>query len=84
MEIEHNVYINQELKQSFLNSNWYDTASPYQWCINALKNLKDEIDLSKRVEIISNGVTYKIINNADFKNWIEQVFFGGFEKYVFD
>ncbi|WP_316805246.1 hypothetical protein [Pedobacter nototheniae] len=84
MEIEHRIYVDQELKQSFLNFSWYDTASPYQWCIGALNNLKDEISSGKYVEIISNGVTYKITDNVDFKNWIVQVFFGGFEKYIFD
>jgi hypothetical protein len=84
MEIEHNVFIDDDLIKSFTNSNWYDTATPYQFCITELIFLKHKIEIGKKLRIESKGKTYKINNLDEYKKWIESVFYGGFEKFVFE
>ena len=81
---EHIVYSeNGEVFKAFLNSNWYDTVSPYMYCVSELKSIKSKIDNDKKFKIESNGKIYHITTNLEFKNWIEKVFYGGFEKHVF-
>jgi hypothetical protein len=84
MDIEHKIYIDNKLVKSFSSSVWYDTATPFQWCISELKELKKELQEGKSLEIISQDKNYKIENIMEFKTWTEKVFNGGFEKYVFD
>lgn len=84
MEIEHKVYFeNGNEFKSFLNSNWYDTATPYQWCIKELLEIKRYIAEGKTIKIDSNNNIQIITNLDEFKTWIEKVFYGGFEKFVF-
>lgn len=84
MDIEHQIFIENKLVKSFSNSKWYDTTTPYQWCVSELKELKKELLDGKSLKIISLDKTYSIENIMDFKTWTEKVFNGGFEKYVFD
>ncbi len=83
MEIEHKVFIGEVLIKSFVNSNWYDTATPYQYCISELTILRQKIEIGENLRIESNGKTYEINNLEEYKKWIETVFYGGFEKFVF-
>ncbi|OXA79937.1 hypothetical protein SAMN05444397_106166 [Flavobacterium aquidurense] len=81
---EHVVYSeNGEVFNAFLNSNWYDTMSPYLYCVSQLKSIKSKIDNNEKFKIESNGKIYHITTNLEFRNWIEKVFYGGFEKHVF-
>lgn len=84
MEIEHKVYFeNGEEFKNFLNSNWYDTATPYQFCIKELLEIKKAVESGKKIKIESNNKIYQITNLAEFETWIKKVFCGGFEKFVF-
>jgi hypothetical protein len=84
MEIEHIVYLeNGDEFKSFLNSNWYDTATPYQFCIKELLEIKSIIANGKMIKIDSNNKIYVISNLDEFQTWIKKVFYGGFEKFVF-
>ena len=83
MEIEHKVFIGGVLIKSFVNSNWYDTATPYQFCISELTILRQKIEIGENLRIESNGKTYEINNLEEYKKWMETVFYGGFEKFVF-
>ena len=62
MKIEHCVFINEVLIKAFTNSNWYDTASPYQFCISELIFLKHKIESGQKLTIESLGEIYKIDN----------------------
>jgi hypothetical protein len=84
MEIEHKVYLeNGEEFKSFLNSNRYDTATPYQFCVKELLEIKNIIIGGNTIKIDSNNKVYIITNLVEFKTWITKVFYGGFEKFVF-
>lgn len=39
----YNVFIRGELKYQFMESIWYDTASPAQGCISRLREIKREL-----------------------------------------
>ncbi|TWI03159.1 hypothetical protein IQ05_00088 [Flavobacterium tiangeerense] len=85
MDVEHIIYKeNGEEFKSFLNSNWYDTATPYQFCISELKKIKNEIDSGKAFLIVSYDQKYKISTSKEFEKWIVNIFLGGFEKFVFE
>lgn len=85
MEAEHIVYSeNGEVFKAFLNSNCYDTTSPYMFCVSELKSIKNKIDNSEKFKIESNGKIYQITTNSEFRAWMEKVFYGGYEDYVFD
>ncbi len=84
-EIEHNIYYeNGELFKCFLHSNWYDTATPYQYCVKELKEIRDSIAGGQKLKFESYGKTHFISTQDEFKNWIENVFYGGYEKFVFE
>lgn len=84
MKIEHTIYFeNGGVFKTFLNSNWYDTASPYQFCIKELLEIKDAISNGKIIKIDSNSTVYLISNLNDFQTWIKKVFHGGFEEFIF-
>ncbi|PIF53600.1 hypothetical protein [Flavobacterium sp. 2] len=84
MQTEHIVYSeNGEVFKAFLNSNWYDTVTPYMYCVSELKSIKNKIDNSEKFKIESNNKVYHITTIEEFRIWIEKVFYGGFEEYVF-
>jgi len=84
MEIEHVVFSDDDtVLKSFSNSSWYDTATPYQFCISELRELKNEIKNNRRIYIESNGIKYQIFSLNEFRIWIEEVFLGGFENIFF-
>jgi hypothetical protein len=83
MGIEHNVFIDGALIKSFTSSDWYDTATPYQFCIAELLFLKHRIEKGDRLEINSRGQLYIIDNLDSYKAWMQTVFGGGFEQFVF-
>jgi hypothetical protein len=67
----HDVYVRGVLQYQFMDSIWYDTASPAQGCIARLQEIRDELP---NVEIISFGTTYKIDTLDDFKRWTKDIF----------
>ncbi|MBT33911.1 MAG: hypothetical protein CMO01_29970 [Thalassobius sp.] len=79
MEIEHEVFLKNELIQTFANSYWYDTANPYFGCLKNLKDLKNKLQ-DYPLYIRSFGEGYLINNEAEFLDWVQHVFGGGFEK----
>ncbi|MBS7252825.1 hypothetical protein [Flavobacterium branchiicola] len=85
MDAKHFVYSEDgEVFKAFLDSNWYDTVSPYLYCVSELKSIKSKIENNEKFKIESNGKIYLITTNGEFKTWIEKVFHGGFEEHVFD
>ena len=83
-ETEHIVYFeNGDLFKSFLNSNWYDTPTPYQFCTAELKEIKNTLKSGHKLRIVSNDETHLISSLDDFRFWIKNIFGGGFEEYVF-
>ncbi|MBP9068385.1 MAG: hypothetical protein KBG47_02685 [Bacteroidia bacterium] len=84
-QVEHIVFFeNGDQLNTFLNSNWYDTATPFHFCVSELKIIKEELKRGHKLKIESNGKTYKISSLADFENWIKNIFGGGFESHVFN
>ncbi len=83
-EFEPIVYFeNGKTYKSFLHSNWYDTTTPYQYCVGELTEIKNTIQSGQKLRIESYGKPHLISTSEQFKSWIENVFCGGFEKYVF-
>ena len=81
----HHVYFEDGTPYKyFSHSNWYDTATPYQYCVRELKEIKNIIKSGQKLKIESYGNVHLISTLDEFKNWIENVFYGGFEKYVFE
>jgi hypothetical protein len=67
----HDVFVRGELRYQFLESIWYDTASPAQGCIARLRELRDELP---DIEIVSFGRKYEIKSLAEFKDWTSKIF----------
>lgn len=83
MNIEHKVFIDGILIKSFTSSDWYDTATPYKFCISELLYLKLRIEKGDRLKIDSLGKIYEIDNLDSYSTWMQTVFGGGFEQFVF-
>lgn len=83
MAIEHKVFIDGVLIKSFTGSDWYDTATPYKFCLSELLFLKHRIEKGDRLEIDSRGKIYIIDHLDSYKTWLQSVFGGGFEQFVF-
>lgn len=81
--MEHTVFIEGVLVKSFSNSVWYDTATPFQYCVAELKQLKAIIESGSSLVIEGGGETYRIGNLEEYKRWMTSVFHGGFENWVF-
>lgn len=82
-EIEHMVYDETgRFLNCFTNSGWYDTATPAQWCIRAMTELKNILSGGKKLKIISCGKTYEIATQDDFRDWLKFEFKGGFEIMI--
>ncbi|WP_018610004.1 hypothetical protein [Uliginosibacterium gangwonense] len=77
----HDIFVGGELRCQFLESIWYDTASPAQACIACLRALRDELP---RIEIVSFGTRYKIETLADFKEWASKIFSPTHSSYQCD
>lgn len=67
----YDVFIRGELKYQFMESIWYDTASPAQGCIARLREIKKEIPY---VVIYGFGKEYKIETLEEFKLWVRDIF----------
>jgi len=67
----HDVYVRGLLKYQFMESIWYDTASPAQGCIARLREIRDELP---DVRITSLGKIYKIETLEDLKRWTKDIF----------
>lgn len=67
----HDVFIRGQLKYQFMESIWYDTASPAQGCIERLREIENEIP---DVLIKSFGKEYKITDVESFRDWVKNVF----------
>lgn len=79
---EHQVFARGRLIKSFTYSYWYDTATPYQWCVRELKALKQKVTDNEALTITSMGITYLISNELEFYNWVANIFGGGFEEFL--
>ena len=84
MKVEYEIFIDDNLTKSFSNSGCYDTTTPFHWCLNQLTELKEELINGKTLVIINRDKTFNITNNHEFKNWLENVFGGGFENYLYE
>ncbi|MEM1137754.1 MAG: hypothetical protein AAGI07_18085 [Bacteroidota bacterium] len=80
MDVVHKVYQESELIKSFSDSCWYDTATPYSWCLGQLQTLKDILLAGHAFTIVSDGMEYHTNTLKDFKWWIKNIFGGGFEE----
>lgn len=67
----YDVFFGGELKYQFMESIWYDTASPAQGCIAALREIKAELP---GAVIRGFGKEYKINTLDDLKLWTKHVF----------
>lgn len=67
----HSVFVRGELRYQFLESIWYDTASPAQACIEKLREIRGELP---GVEIVSFGKRYRIQTLEDLRLWARAVF----------
>jgi hypothetical protein len=67
----YDVFIRGELKYQFMESIWYDTASPAQGCISRLREIKKELPY---VVIHGFGKEYKIETLEEFKLWVRDIF----------
>lgn len=70
-KVKHKIYIKGNLKYEFLTSINYDTATPAQACINNLKKIASYVP---NVRIESFGKEYIVENDAQFKDWVKNVF----------
>lgn len=77
----YDVFIRGELKYQFMESIWYDTASPAQGCIARLREIKDELP---GVVICGFGKEYKIDTLEELKCWTKDVFSPTGCSYVCD
>ena len=77
----YDVFIHGELKYQFMESIWYDTASPAQGCIARLREIKDELP---GVVICGFGKEYKIDTLEELKRWTKDVFSPTGCSYVCD
>jgi hypothetical protein len=77
----YDVFIRGELKYQFMESIWYDTASPAQWCIARLREIKEELP---GVVICGFGTEYKIDTLEELKRWTKDVFSPTGCSYVCD
>ncbi len=53
MDTIYKVFVEDKLIQSFKDSYWYDTATPFQWCVSEIKKIADKIKAGQEVRIIS-------------------------------
>jgi hypothetical protein len=83
MDISHRVFVGGKIIKTFADSAWYDTATPFQFCTNELRQLKSEIQRGQRLTIESTGKNFEIETLDDFRSWLVNIFGGGFEEYVF-
>jgi hypothetical protein len=67
----YDVFIRDELKYQFMESIWYDTASPAQGCISRLREIKTELPY---VVIHGFGKEYRIETLEELKLWVRDVF----------
>lgn len=67
----YDVFIRGQLKYQFMESIWYDTASPAQGCIARLLEIKKELP---GVVIRGFGKEYKIDTSEELKRWAKDVF----------
>lgn len=67
----YDVFIRGELKYQFMESIWYDTASPAQGCISRLREIKKELPY---VVIHGFGNEYKIETLEELKHWVRDIF----------
>lgn len=82
METAHQVYLeNGELYKSFTASEWYDTATPAQYCLKELNEIWNAIQAGQRFYIDSTGNRYTITSVNDFRDWLANVF-GAFADSV--
>lgn len=77
----YDVFIRGELKYQFMESIWYDTASPAQACIACLREIKDELP---GVVICGFGKKHKIDTLEELKRWTKDVFSPTGCSYVCD
>lgn len=77
----YDVFIHGELKYQFMESIWYDTASPAQGCIARLREIKNELP---GVVICGFGNEYKIDTLEELKHWTKEVFSPTGCSYVCD
>jgi hypothetical protein len=83
----YNFYNNKE-EIKYLNESWeYDTLSYYKFCAFDLYEINQRIKNGEIIKIVKNEgttteKTYLVENTTDFKNWVEKIFKGGFEKHL--
>ncbi len=71
--VAHIIKTNERVILELLDAEWYDTATPYQGCLRALKELY-ALAATTELMITSDGVTYLIQNQAEFMRWVAEIF----------
>ena len=82
MDEIHRIFIGDKLIQSFRESCWYDTATPFQWCLKEHKKIVDRIHSGVQIKIISIDTEYLISDKKEYYMWLKNIFKGGFDKYL--
>ena len=68
--------------KTFLHSSWYDTATPYHACQKELEELMREVERGHLLTIESHSNIYAVQSMAEYKDWLKNIFGGGFEDIV--
>lgn len=81
IDTAYKVYCNKKLVVKLRDSYNYDTATPYNWCLNKLIEIKNLISSKSELIILgSGGRIFEMKNFEDFINWVKIEFKGGFEE----
>jgi len=71
--VNHRVYVDGALQLELLSVEWYDNAPAYQGCMRDLQALFT-LAATTALTIVSDDMPYSITNQADFRQWVAQVF----------
>lgn len=71
--VTHIIQANERVILELLDAEWYDTATPYQGCLRALKELY-ALAATTEFVITSHGVTHHIQDQAEFLCWVAEIF----------